>query len=362
MAFLEKQRRLQSVVLTGSGVLSRDIPRDTVLKRIQLRLKGGITTTYGSGTPVARADAIFHSLVNTIQVVCNGSRFVKNVQPHLARMQQFMNTGNFAERGSSAGASESYLPTVNSGFTYGTTGQITTVAESISIPFEFIWTKNESERMMTWLDTRDLASCEIRFVQNPYSSLLSQANTAPVVFSASTLQIDITLVEAVGVPKGMKFFDFRQGTRDISFSAQTSLFQVEINRGSSLAGLWLYAKDGAAGSTTTATDRLASNALVTDVILKVNGTIDAKATDFLQLQAENRARYGLNANYSSNVSPIDGVAHMNFINESIKDALNTKEGVDSLYLYISTNSASYTSYSNAAIVTIQTDEIAEILQ
>lgn len=359
---LEKQRILQPVTLTGSGVLSRDIPKDTVIKRIELRLSGGITTTFASGTPVARADAIFQSLVNTIQVIANGSRFVKNVQPHLMRMGQLFNTGNQAERGSSAGSAEVNIPTVSGGFTFGTTGQVTTVAEKLSIPFEFIWAKKEEERALTYFDTRDLSSCEIRFVQNPYTSLQSQANTAPVVYSASTLQIAITLVEAVGIARGAKFMDFRQSTKDLPFTAQTNQSQVEINRGSSLAGLWFYAKDGAAGSTTTATDRLASNSLITDLTLKLNGSIDLKATTFLNLQGENRARYGINAPYASNVSAIDGVAHMNFINDSINDAVDTSKGVDSLYLYISTNSSSNTSYTNTAIVTLQTDEIAPIAQ
>lgn len=357
----EKQRKLQPVVLTGSGVLSRDIPKDTVIKRIQLRLKGSITTTFASGTPVSRADGIFNSLINSVQVVINGGRFVKNVIPHLTRMQQFFNTGIMAERGSSAGSSEVYIPTVSSGFTFGTTGQVTTVAESISIPFEFIWAKLESERALTWLDTRAVSSAEIRFVQNPFTSLQSQANTAPVVYSASTLQIDITLVEAVGVPTGTAFMDFRQTTKDLQFTAQVAQSQVEINRSNSLAGLWFYAKDGAAGSSTTATDRLASNSLVTNLSLKVNGSVDLKSTDFVNLQSENRARYGINAPYASNVSAIDGVAHMNFINNSIGDAINTK-GVDSLYLFVDTNSTTYTSYTNPAILTIQTDEIAGISQ
>ena len=53
---------------------------------------------------------------------------------------------------------------------------------------------------------------------------------------------------------------------------------------------------------------------------------------------------------------------MNFINESIQDAVNTKQGVDSLYLFLSTNSASSVSYTNTTFVTIMTDEIAEITQ
>lgn len=358
---LEKQRKLQSLPLTGSGVLSRDIPKDTVIKRMELRLKGGITTTFASGTPVARADSTFHSVVNSIQVIINGGRFIKNVQPHLLRMQQLFNTAIEGERGSSAGASESYIPTTNSGFVFGTTGQVSTVAQGLSLPFEFIWTHNEAERALTWLDTRGVASAELRLVQNPFSSLQSAANTAPVVYSASTLQVDITLVEAVGVAPGQKLYDFRQTTKDVPFTAQVSAQQIDINRGNALAGLWFYCKDGAAGSATTATDRLASNSLVTDMVLKMNGNVDLKSTTFLELQGENKRRYGLSAPYASNVSAIDGVAHMNFINNAIGDAVNTRN-IDSLYLYLSTNSATHTSYTNSAFVTIQTDEICEISQ
>lgn len=358
--FLEKQRKLQALTLTGSGPLSRDIPKDTVIKRLNLRLSGSITTTYGSGTPVARADSIFHSLVNSIQVVANGGRFIKNVQPHLVRMQSLLNTGIQGERGSSAGVAAILTkPTVDSGFTFGTTGQVTSLCETLSLPFEFIWSSVEGERMLTWFDTRDLSSCELRLQQNAFTSLQSAANTAPVVYSASTLQVDITLVEAVGVPKGMKFFDYRQTTKDIPFTAAVTNSQIEINRGNSLAGLLMYAKNGDAGSTTTATDRLASNELITDMTLKLNGNIDLKSTDAKNLQSENRARLGVQALYASNVSPLDGVYHMNFIINSISDAVNTKSGVDSLYLYVSTAALTYT---NTAFLTIQTDEIAEISQ
>lgn len=363
MGFLEKQRILQPLVLTGAGELSRDIPKDTVIKRIGLRLSGAIQTTYASGTPVARADSIFHSLVNSVKVIANGGRVIKNVQPHLIRMQSLLNTGLQGERGSSAAASASALkPTVDGGFVFGTTTQYTTVAETLSLPFEFIWSKLEAERMTTWFDTRSLSSCELRLSQNAYTSLQSAANTAPVTYSNSTLQVDITLVEAVGVPASMKFLDFRQTTKDIPFTAQVTNSQIEINRGNSLCGLLFYAKDGAAGSSTTATDRLASNELITDMSLKLNGSIDLKSTNWKNLQAENRATYGFYAPYASNVSQVDGIAHLNFIRNSIGDAVNTGKGVDSLYLYVSTNSGSNVSYTNTTFLTIQTDELAEISQ
>lgn len=359
---IEKTRKLQSVTLTGSGVVSRDLPKDTYIKGINLQLRGSITTTYGSGSPASRVDGILNSLVSNISVVINGGRTVKSVTPHITRMMNFFNKGLQSARGSSAAGTESYLPTTDGTFVFGTTGQLTTVNEAGYIPFEFIWSKDESERALTWLKTKGTTSAEIRFNQNSYSSLQSAANTAPVVYSASTLRIDISIVEAVPTDKEEPFvsrFDFRQTTKQQPFTAQSTGTQIEINRNASLAGIWLYANDGAAGSSTTATDRLPSNNLITDVNLKANGSYDAFTSTFLELQQINRQQYGINASYASNVTPIDGIAHMNFIKNSINDAFNTK-GLDSLYLYLSTNTSTFVSYSNPAMVWIQTDEIAEI--
>jgi hypothetical protein len=359
---IEKTRKLQSVSLTGSGVVTRDLPKDTYIKGINLQLRGSITTTYGSGTPVSRVDGILNSLVSNISVVINGGRTVKSVTPHLTRMQNLFNAGLQSARGSSAAGTESYLPTTDGTFVFGTTGQLTTVNEAGYIPFEFIWSKKEEERALTWLKTKGTTSAEIRFNQNAYTSLQSAANTAPVAYSASTLRIDISIVEAVPTDAELAYvakYDFRQTTKQVPFTAQSTGTQIEINRNASLAGIWLSCNDGAAGSTTTATDRLPSNNLVTDINLKANGTYDAFLSTFLELQQVNRQQYGINAAYASNVTPVDGVAHMNFIKNSISDAFNTK-GLDSLYLYLSTNSASFVSYTNPAMVTIQTDEIAEI--
>lgn len=277
------------------------------------------------------------------------------------RMQLLFNRGLQARRGSSAGASESYLPTVDTNFVFGTTGQLTTVAEAGWLPFEFIWAVKEEERSLTWLKTKDTTSAEIRFNQNSYGSLQSAANTAPVVYSASTLRIDISIVEAAlnAEEAAVQRFDFRQTTKEVTFTAQTNQQQIEINRDQRLAGVWLYANDGAAGSTTTATDRLPSNNLITDINLKVSGSFDAFLSTFTELQDVNRQEYGINAPYSSNVTAIDGVAHINFIKNSISQAMNTK-GLDSLYLFLSTNTSTYVSYSNPAKVFIQTDEIADI--
>ena len=168
----ERQRILQPVTFAPSTTLTRDLPRDTVLKYLVLRLSGSIVTTYGSGTPVADAQSIFDNLVSRIDIVVNGSRTVKNVRPHLMNMQQLLATAQQNERKASAGASAAAgnNPTVDQGFVYGTTGQTTTAVESVLIPFENIMARVGKEA--TWLNLKGVASAEIRFSTQGYSALL----------------------------------------------------------------------------------------------------------------------------------------------------------------------------------------------
>src|SRR6185437_11873523 len=123
----ERQRQLQQIAFAPSTVLTRDLPRDTVLKGIAFRLSGNVTTTYGSGTPVADANSTFDNLVARIDITVNGNRTVKSVRPIMLARQQLFYTKILGERKSSAGASAATqnLPTTDGGFVFGTTGQVT---------------------------------------------------------------------------------------------------------------------------------------------------------------------------------------------------------------------------------------------
>lgn len=357
----ERQRRLQSLTFQENVVLSRDLPRDTVLKSIQLRLSGSVTTTFASGTPVADAFSTFDNIIPRIDVVVNGSRVVKSVRPAMMRYQQLFTTNILGERRSSAGASASAFPTVDAGFTYGTTTQLTSVAETIFVPFEMVYCEIGVGREATWLNLKGVSSAELRLTCAAFSTLLGFGNTAPVVYSASTLLIDIVTTEAQDVPPNIVFSDWKQTTKEITFSAQTTDYAIDINRGNKLSGLLMLARDGAAGTATTASGKLASNLAVTSLSLKVNGQTDIKSTTYQQLMAENRARYGVSAPMASNVSLLDGVAHMSFIaRKDITTALPVMPPlVDNVQLFVSTNTASLVSYTNPVSLTIQTEEIVE---
>ena len=357
----ERQRKLQALTFAENNILSRDLPRDTVLKSIQLRLSGSVVTTFGSGTPVADAEAAFDNIIPRVDVIVNGSRVVKSVRPHLMRIQQLFTSTVLGERRSSAAgsaATDNY-PTVDAGFTYGTTGQLTTCAESIIISFEMVYCETGIGRESTWLNLKGVSSAELKLTCAAFSKLLGFGNTAPVVYTSSTFIIDIITTEAQDVPPQIMFSDWKQTTKEILFSAETSDYAIDINRGNKLTGLMLFAKNGAAGSATTATGKLASNLAFTKLSLKVNGQSDIKTTDFKALQAENRARYGVNAPMASNVSILDGIAHMNLLaRKDISTALDLRPPlVDNVQLFVNSNASGNVSYTNPVSLTIQTEEI-----
>ena len=357
----ERQRKLQALTFQENQILSRDLPRDTVLKSLQLRLSGSVVTTFGSGTPVADAQSTFDNIIPRIDVIINGSRTVKSVRPHMMRIQQLFTSGILAERRASAAAAAATdnLPTVDQGFVYGTTTQRTTVAETIVLPFEQVYCALGMGRESTWLNLKGVASAELRLTCASFSSLLGFGNTAPVVYSGSTFIIDIITKEAQDVPPQVVFSDWKQTYKEIGFSAETQDYAIDINRGNSLSGIMLFAKDGAAGSSTTATGKLASNLALTKLSLKVNGQTDIKTTDFKSLQAENRAQFGVLAPMGSNVSLLDGIGYLNLLaRNDITTALDVRPPlVDNVQLFVNTNTASNVSYTNPVVVGVMTEEI-----
>lgn len=358
----ERQRKLQQLSFSPSTILTRDIPRDSCYKHMLLRLSGAVQTTFGSGTPVADAFSIFDNLVPRVDIVVNGSRTVKSVKPHLMRIQQLLTTSILAERASSAAAAAATdnFPTADGGFVYGTTTQYSTVRESILISFENVYARSGKES--TWLNLKGAASAEVRLTTSAYSSLLGFGNTAPVVYANSTFVIDILTIEAQDVPAEQKFMDWKQTTKQVLLSAQSTDYAIDINRGNRLQALMILTRDGAAGSTTTATGKLASNLVVTDMSLMVNGQNVIKKTDFKANNAELRHRFGVNAPYSSNVSILDGIAYLDLLSDDGRGDLNTALDVrpplvDNVQLFVSTNNSSNVSYTNPVSIEVMTEEL-----
>lgn len=361
----ETKRQLQALPFQENQILSRDLPKDTVLKALQLRLSGAVQTTYASGTPVADAQAAFDNIIPRIDVIIDGSRVVKSVRPHMMRMQQLISTKILGTRRSSAAAAPALgnLPTVDGGFAFGTTGQYSTVVENITISFEMVFAQPGDEkkfgREMTWLNLKNASSAELKLTCAAFRKLQGDGNTAPVTYGNSTLLIDIFTVEQQDVPRETVFWDWKQTTKELTLSAETTDYGIDINRGNRVAGIALFVKDGAPGTATTATGRMPSNLAVTKLQFLLNGSQNVQSGTFQALQDEMRTRNGINAPMSSNTSILDGYVRMDFLrNGDIETAIDCRQGVvDNAQLFLSSGNATNVNYANPVSITIMTEEI-----
>lgn len=356
-------RQLPSKNFEEGSNISVDVPRDSVYKHILVRLGGAVSTTYASGTPVADDESTMGRLVNSIEVVSNGSFTIKQVRPYMLHLQNLLATGQFGVRRASAGASAVDYPTSDGKFVYGTTTQFTSVAEAVLISFENVLAGRG--RMSTLWDTRGLASAELKISTNTFSNLRAFGNTAAVTYGSSTMQFDFETIESQNIPQGTSFSAWKQTTKQVDFSAQVNDSLIDINRGNYLQGLMILARDGAAGSATTATGKVLSNTLLTDLKLIINGTSFLQNTKFRALQDKNRSRYGLNADFVSDKSLLDGCAYMDLLTPLAGEkygALETAQNVqapnvDQVQLSVSTDANA--DYTNPASIKILTNEIVK---
>jgi hypothetical protein len=362
----QKTRVLDETPLTGSGTLTLRLPLDfEAIRYIDFSLVGAIQTTFASGSPAARQyEGALHRLVPTIRVLRESDAF-KSVSPHMLRMQQLMATGTEPSRKSTAGASatDNVTADVVSSPAFGTTTQYSSIREACRIFFELPFLKNEWDQRQTWFRTIGLASASIEFQQNAYSILNSDANTAPVTYANSTLKIQTTVTEVVNIrAKGETGVAlFKETMKSEVLTAQVSDRRIDVNKGAALAAIHVYCLDGASGSSSTATDKLPSDLLITNMRLWANNDRLLKQTTFRQLQEENRNQFGPRVDISSNRSIQNGYALMNFVDKSMSDLVDTRKGVvDSLDLVIDSASGSVVTYGSGATIFIKIDEVVPL--
>ena len=351
------QRRLPVTTFAASSQLRIQVPCDTVIRSMRIRFSGYITTTYASGTPVADSLSTVDNLVPNVRLLVDGATTIKSVRPYLQQQLQLLVSGNLAERKASAGASAASFnnPTADGGFTYGTTGQITTVAESFDL-FFYVPFADKKDQNATLLNLKGRSTCDLYLSTAAYSSLLGFGNTAPVVYSADTFQVDVVIIEDRSMPKEQEFLDYIQNSQSNSYSAAANGLRIRLPVSQFLMGLSILTRDGFSGTTTTATGKVLNSNVISNISLQINGQTTIKQTTFQQLQAENKAQFGVNAAYASNVSRFDGFAFLNLLQDGkLSSALNCRrqDGVDNVELVIDLAAVSYT---NPVEVVIETHE------
>nr|BFD59658.1 hypothetical protein CKG001_17650 [Bdellovibrio sp. CKG001] len=353
--------RVLTAKFEESQNISIQLPRDTVLVGLIVRLIGSVRTTFTGGTPFGRVEGAMESLIDRITVETNGQRTIKSVTPHMLHMQQFFTGANGSERFAQAGAAPiaDNQPTTEGPFVFGTTGQYTTIRESVYLPFEQIHCEPGMGRENTYLNLKRASSAEIRFATKPLSHLNAASGVTGLVIDQANLLLEVTLIERQDIPASMAFQDWKQTFRRVPITGEVSEMALDIPQGNALSALLLYTQNGNNASSLVQKNA-PSNSVISTLQLRKNGQESIQTLDFKTLQSRNRIDYGITANTAAGISRLDGVAHLNLL--SRKDLttafINSKAfGVDNLQLLIASKAAGIVDYTNPAQLLLVQEEI-----
>lgn len=356
----EKTRVHKTVKFQEGQVESISLPNDTTLRGIWITLKGSVKTTFASGTPVAKAESTMDSLINLIDFTVDGRNTIKSLRPHMLHIQNLFAFGVETPRFASAGATE-VVPTTPSNFAFGTTGQRTSIYESVYLPFEMVYCEPGWGRERTYVNLRNHSSAELRLVFNSFKNLLGFGNTAPVDFSESTLTVEVSLIERSDAAANVVFDQWKQYQVDHPILQEGKNLQYRVNVGNNITGIMLFARNGNPGSSSTASGKTASNLLLSGIELRANGRDGLQAWKPADLQGYNRSVYGVVAPVVNGVSRTDGIYHLNMLNRrQLETALVARRpDIDELHLMIDTNSQGVVDYTAGANLLMVTEELVE---
>lgn len=363
-------RRLPQVTYSANSVVTADVPRDDVVKRIYLRLTGSQTVSYASGSPALGGFSFFQRLFNNIQVVQNGQDTIKSIDPHLMRMANLLAYGQTPERAysTSASAMTTRLAQTESqfgGVAFPADTQRLLINESLVIPFEHVMCYEAGRGVSLW-NTKGLSSAEIRFACNAVSQLQEDPQAATVTYADDlAFKIDVELVTVPWIPREKDFLLYKQAARRVQFSAQVSDSLIDLPRGNKISGIHVMVRNGD-------TNKRLSDVAVTALSLLINGQRIIQRSTFLTTQQQNRIVYGLQAAKGTSSQGIthnmQGYCYIGLLEGGdARTALDVSiaAGVDLVQLQISTAASSgvdSATYTNPVEVTLMTDELAPPVQ
>ena len=338
----ETRRKLSTVTYSQSGQAQVDIPRDTVIKRMNLQFSAAVNVVYTGAQAVLSPLGLFAKIVPQCTINADGSRNIKVLDLYIMRCMNALVYDGFGRRAYATGAgliASTRLPTqewLAGPVNFGVTGADVVVNESLDIDFE-CYLAYETGRTVTLLYTKNLSTCTLGF---QFASL-SQANqdgnaTTGLTFANADITITPTIIENRNADVSNGAFDFVETVIRKQFSQQVSQFAVDLNTGNRLVGLALLAQNGD-------TAKSLADFVITDLNLVVNGSTSIMATRFKDVMNDNKGRYGLSEDaYSAGQHALQGFAHLNLLmNGDIRTGLDTRlaNGTSQVQLLVSSASS-----------------------
>ena len=372
----EARRSLASPAYSSSAPSTIDIPRDTVIKRMFLRLVMSVTGTYSSGSPLYDQKGAFERICSNVEININGNRVVKSVRPHMMRLHNILTSGALPRRAYATSATAFTVGRADAEWLAGTiaypaTTQYTLFNEGFELSFENPFGYGGS-RHMSELDVRDVASATAKFYWQPATNLQSDA-TSPATVTYTNLSAVVTpqIIENRARPRpvaGQVLYDYVETSFSRSYTGQARSNQIDLQTGNYLMGIGILAQNGDSAYTLLET-------LLTNMALMINGANAIQGpVSHADLQDSNQIRFGADdkiglAEYNATIAsvakvhPLRGFALMNLIrNGNWNTAINTSRqaGVDAVKLQFDTPSTSGTdaaTYTNNLSVVVHSHEM-----
>lgn len=358
----ESRRDIGSVLWTGRTE-QLDVPLDTTIKRFHFRLSGYWANTYASGSPVADDAGFSGRIMDRVELVVDGNETIKSVNPYMLQKQQQLLWGIMGERAYTKDIVG--VPTTLIGgtetasgapFVYSATTKYTIINESFVMYCEHVHAYEDGRRQ-TLLHTKGLSSAVLKFSFNGLDNL-QRAESSPVSMtfgSDTSLTWVVSIVEnkAIVEDEAEPFLYFREIQKQWN-TKSAGAGQIErVQKGGWLTGIHFLVRDGDA-------NKSLSDTALKSLKLIADGDRHLAAYKFIGLQAENRARYGIQAARASGKTSMQGYAYLNLMEGgSIFSGVPTPS-LQSLDLEFETAASSGTdaaTYTNPVTVDIMTQDV-----
>lgn len=350
--------QLSSTKTSQSYALPNDI---LALAQLEVLLYGSIVATFGSGTPVAKYGSVMHSLVETINVT-RGSDAFKSASPETLGLENALLNKAFNVIRATGSATATNTPQTDvTTVPYGSSTNYQNFREALTIHFGYPHALTKEEYFMTMFRTTNIPTANVQIITKPYLNIRDDKNTAPVVYSADALYLQFNIVEYVGPgAEALNLqYDYRQEEMTASYTAKTKDTQ-KLQRYGALSSIIMTARDGASGSATTATAKVLSDLLITNVKLVKNQEILIDS-NWMDLKDQMHSLFGIQPAKSGSVARDDGMSGIFFTRNGVKDLVDiSQESASVANLLIETNDSGSVTYTEGAFLRILVSQIARI--